>query len=50
MKDTVCLATELDFCVDDFKFFEIVEAKGLDQDGILGFSPINTKTEGSSMI
>ena len=50
VKDTVCLATELDFCVDDFKFFEIVEAKGLDQDGILGFSPINTKTEGSSMI
>ena len=41
MKDTVCIGTEVDLCVKDFEFFEIVSAESLQDDGILGLSPIN---------
>ena len=39
MKDTVCILADSDYCVEKFVFFEIVHAKGLQTDGILGLSP-----------
>ena len=48
--DTVCLATEANMCIENFKFFEITKDQGLAFDGILGLSPISDKNAGDSIV
>ena len=41
VKDHVCLTDDSELCVDNMTFFMITQSEGLDEDGILGFSPVN---------